>query len=464
MIEPTALTSNVLRLESSGREQVSTLARHKGGSDFYTDFMNIVGHTGDVQEKRSVEDVSLEVYEQNDQKAASNEDEPVDKVSVVEQGVDVAADPVENNRKADERRIAGLRDRKKKVSSKEEDDSLRAGLEKVSMKKSFVKVSDLPLHIRGGVKSILRKYSRGDIDKKEAGRSIAALLNSAGIKAKPDKVLGSLQAGMILGGLARRGSLVKEKPGNSKVDANSVIIKSSAGKGGDQGGASISDSAVKMSDDSGLNLQGTVKEKIHTIVKKAGNVEKISSESLDQPVNQAKTDFSLELSQDAFKDTAVPVQGKVRQVSNVLDADRQKVFEHLARNTKVTISQQQTKFSTMIRPEQIGRMDFKMTVKDGKLQGRLIVQNQEALEFFKSSVEELRAVFQKSDVEMGTIDVLLAGRDMNGSGQQQDLSGNSDTGFTGMTGSQVERIFEENVAAGDVTNYLGVENGVNLFI
>jgi len=64
----------------------------------------------------------------------------------------------------------------------------------------------------------------------------------------------------------------------------------------------------------------------------------------------------------------------------------------------------------MIRPENIGRADFKFTIKDGKLDGRIVLQNQEAADFFKANIEELRAVFQKSNIEFGKLDINLAGQ------------------------------------------------------
>ena len=73
----------------------------------------------------------------------------------------------------------------------------------------------------------------------------------------------------------------------------------------------------------------------------------------------------------------------------------------------------------MMRPDNIGRMDFHITIKDGKLNGKIILQTQEAMDFFRNNVEELRAVFQKSNVEMGRIDVALAGQN-NGDFNQQN--------------------------------------------
>ena len=89
---------------------------------------------------------------------------------------------------------------------------------------------------------------------------------------------------------------------------------------------------------------------------------------------------------------------------------KQGLFTQMVKNTKILLTNNETRFSTMIRPETLGRMDFHINIKDGQLNGRIIVHTKDAFDFFRSNVEELRAVFQKGDVEFGKIDIALAGQ------------------------------------------------------
>ena len=64
-----------------------------------------------------------------------------------------------------------------------------------------------------------------------------------------------------------------------------------------------------------------------------------------------------------------------------LEINKQALLQQVVKNTKVILAQNQTKFSTMIRPDNFGRIDFQFTVKDGKMNGRLILHNQDNLIF-----------------------------------------------------------------------------------
>lgn len=111
----------------------------------------------------------------------------------------------------------------------------------------------------------------------------------------------------------------------------------------------------------------------------------------------------------------------------ILDQNKQAIFDQLTKNTKVVLSQNQTKFSTMIRPESLGRIDFKFVMKDGKMSGRMILQSEETASFFRGNVEEFKAVFQKANVELENLDIILAGNRMgqesfNEGGREQDFN------------------------------------------
>jgi flagellar hook-length control protein FliK len=178
--------------------------------------------------------------------------------------------------------------------------------------------------------------------------------------------------------------------------------------------------------------------------------------------NEPRNDFVLnKLSNlDTGKD-------KSQEIQKVLSDNKEIIFDNIAKNTKIIMANNDTKFSTMIRPEELGRIDMKFTMKDGKIDGRMIVQNQEAADFFRANVEELRAVFQKSNVEMGNIDIALAGQGMAGwTGSGAENNGFREEAKISQTDffNRVQKTFDENNAA-DAAHYSSSNNSmINIFI
>ncbi len=46
-----------------------------------------------------------------------------------------------------------------------------------------------------------------------------------------------------------------------------------------------------------------------------------------------------------------------------LDENKKALFDQVVKNTKIVLDQNQTKFSTMIRPENLGRIDFQFVFR-----------------------------------------------------------------------------------------------------
>ena len=125
-------------------------------------------------------------------------------------------------------------------------------------------------------------------------------------------------------------------------------------------------------------------------------------------------------------------------VKTVLSENKDAVFNKMVENTKIIQGQNMTKFSMVMRPENVGRMDFHLTVKDGKLSGRIILQNSEAADFFRANIEEITAVFRKANVELGKLDVSLAGQQFHS--EAQTFAGQSNGGGQGYSRETLETV------------------------
>lgn len=303
-------------------------------------------------------------------------------------------------------------------------DKVEKDIRKISVLK--LKAKDVDFKTRQKINVVLSDYRAGKINEETANRYISQILKNSNLKS-----LSGFDESKLIG--AKIGE--KQKSSNK-----SEIAKSSNGI--------LKNEALQKNEVSNAFSMKNVNNKI--------NKNKILKESkkLSEGLNkELKTEVKLEMPANKtfnmIQDTEISVEPK-----QILESNKKSLFQQIAKNTKIILSQNQTKFSTMVRPENVGRLDFKFVVKDGKMNGRIIVQNQETADFFKSNVEELRAVFQKSNVELENIDILLAG---NRFGQ-----GNNDpnNGFVNEDNSFFEKSFstknfdryENNVFAGNI-NY-----------
>jgi len=150
--------------------------------------------------------------------------------------------------------------------------------------------------------------------------------------------------------------------------------------------------------------------------------------------------------------------------------NKKELFDTIVKNTKILLTNNETKFSTMVRPESLGRMDFHINIKDGQLNTKIIVHTKDAFDFFRSNVEDLRAVFQKSNVEFGKIDIALAGQMdsfnqtldfMNGNFNNNDLPYKEISGFNSHY-SRYENKEIEQIQSKFSNNYS--DSKINLFI
>lgn len=179
--------------------------------------------------------------------------------------------------------------------------------------------------------------------------------------------------------------------------------------------------------------------------------------------NGIKENFSMPISNKPADSEALAKSFQEQKVA---------LYEQVTKQTKVLLTSDKVSFSTFIRPEEIGRVDFKFVTKDGKVNGKIILQNQDAADLFRSNVEDLRAVFQRANVELDKLEIQIAGRQPFEAGNF-DFSGNSDNA-AGERNSQAQekmadaslhhavKAFDDGAAITEKSAYSG--NGIHLVI
>lgn len=190
---------------------------------------------------------------------------------------------------------------------------------------------------------------------------------------------------------------------------------------------------------------------------------------------QSNTKDILEIKNGIKENFSMPISNKPADSEALAkNFQEQKValYEQVTKQTKVLLTSDKVSFSTFIRPEEIGRVDFKFVTKDGKVNGKIILQNQEAADLFRSNVEDLRAVFQRANVELDKLEIQIAGRQPFETGNF-DFSGNSNNAAGERNSQTQEKIadvglhhavkaFDDGAAVTEKSAYSG--NGIHLVI
>lgn len=217
-------------------------------------------------------------------------------------------------------------------------------------------------------------------------------------------------------------------------------------------------------------LSDAAKAKKSRFEKIAVNTEKDKA----QKNSSIQTKDVFEIKNEIKENFSMPINNKQvssEELTRSFQEQKTALYEQVTKQTKVLLTSDKVSFSTFIRPEEIGRVDFKFVTKDGKVNGKIILQNQEAADLFRASVEDLRAVFQRSNVELDKLEIQIAGRQNFETGDF-DFSGNSNntgdrnaqsqekTATVGL--HQAVKAFDEGAVAIEKNIYSG--NGIHLVI
>ena len=141
-------------------------------------------------------------------------------------------------------------------------------------------------------------------------------------------------------------------------------------------------------------LSDATKAKKSRFEKIAVNTEKDKA----QKNSSIQTKDVFEIKNEIKENFSMPINNKQvssEELTRSFQEQKTALYEQVTKQTKVLLTSDKVSFSTFIRPEEIGRVDFKFVTKDGKVNGKIILQNQEAADLFRSNVEDLRAVFQR---------------------------------------------------------------------
>jgi len=342
------------------------------------------------------------------------------------------------------------RDLKETTNAKEKKETVKDRKNEIVnyMQFSSLRFKDLNPDIRQKINNVISNFKKGKISENVANSMILSILKNS--KAENTDKIKNIKI------------VVKDSTGSNENNKVKSEIAKNDFNNNPAKNVNNDNSNVILNPDKTKNDK---KESLSAVKKALLNNE---NERTDSNVKNIKNDFILNINDlSAIDNTG---RNKTNEPQKVLEQNRDSMFNQIAKNTKIVLTQGQTNFSTMIRPENFGRIDFKFSIKDGKVDGKMIFQNQETADFFKANIQELKAVFQKANVEMGNIDLIMAGTrfadNQGGQNKEHNQSFDEEDNQLKIKNSYSMNInnFEENIELNN-SNYTKIsETKVNLVI
>lgn len=211
-----------------------------------------------------------------------------------------------------------------------------------------------------------------------------------------------------------------------------------------------------------------VKVETQTLLGQKKQGEKRGKETADFSQSiQERYEAKTELKEGNFIQNNTRITQQFQELQKTFNENKSEIFQQLSKQTKVVLLADQMSFSTFVRPEELGRIDFKFAAKEGRISGKIILQNQEAADLFRANVEELRAVFQRSNVELDKLEIQIAGRGWNGENGFQFSQGGDGKGAQEREGGHFfetrrGELFEENRVVMGMAD--SIEKGINIVV
>ncbi|HPO49766.1 MAG TPA: flagellar hook-length control protein FliK [Spirochaetota bacterium] len=431
-----------------------TIEKNKENGDIFLSMLDREIKNNDAKEYEDdiTINVELETAKDIDEKKVDDKSYAEDKsqltafiVNIKNNAKNLAENNLKINKPSNEKSLDVLSNSNDKKAFKGEKNSIKINL------------SELDSISREKIRSTLKDMKSGKIDDKTANQLITqTLLNSgnenflridkskiAAIKIEKKDNLKNQEIGI-------KDNVFAGKTPEKEIKTESLIQKKEL---------KTEEVFVQNKDEKNSVISDKNREKIKSArVKEVG----LAEESKDG----LKSELKFEINE--IKSDIPNAKEKNVDIQKTFSDNRERIFDNIAKNTKIIQGNGETRFSTIFRPEELGRVDFKLNVKDGKFDGKLIVQNKESFDFFRNNIEDLKAVFQKSNVELGKLDIMLAGAGLNYgedfSKRENRRDDNTGETFSGINyGKKIEKAFEENSMNSSVNYYSFNDRRINIF-
>ena len=148
----------------------------------------------------------------------------------------------------------------------------------------------------------------------------------------------------------------------------------------------------------------------------------VRKEISEQPSGNMSSQQSL--TEANLPDTALngkdisSVNERLNQLFDFTDSDN--VLDQVVKKVEIDLKQGQTEMRMQLKPENLGEVQMKVVVEDGKLNAHFLTSTATAKEALEANVQQLKQSLQEQGVRVEKIAVLLSSGDLQFNQKQQD--------------------------------------------
>ncbi|MGM9570618.1 MAG: flagellar hook-length control protein FliK, partial [bacterium] len=114
------------------------------------------------------------------------------------------------------------------------------------------------------------------------------------------------------------------------------------------------------------------------------------------------------------------VNERLNQLFDLTDQDN--VLDQVVKKVEIDLKPGQTEMRMQLKPENLGEVQMKVVVEDGKLNAHFLTSTATAKEALEANVQQLKQSLQEQGVRVEKIAVLLSSGDLQFNQKQQDES------------------------------------------
>ena len=137
--------------------------------------------------------------------------------------------------------------------------------------------------------------------------------------------------------------------------------------------------------------------------------------SSQQPLTEANSFDTLLNSKDISS-----VNERLNQIFDFAEQDN--VLDQVVKKVEIDLKSGQTEMRMQLKPENLGEVQMKVVVEDGKLNAHFLTSTTTAKEALEANVQQLKQSLQEQGVRVEKIAVLLSSGDLQFNQKQQDES------------------------------------------
>ncbi len=178
-----------------------------------------------------------------------------------------------------------------------------------------------------------------------------------------------------------------------------------------------------------------------------------------RPDGQSQTSWQNSYSQNSALRNAERTQAPARSEAP-RPVQHPPVFDQIVQSARILVTEGKSEAVIKLNPEQLGKVEMKVTVEDGKVSVKFTAENQAVRAAITENLQELRKSLAELGLDVENVLVALAGQFQNGEQQEEERQAEANAGRRrGGVGGVDDADDEADEFAGAVTHAVAVADG-----